>query len=189
MWRPSLPFARDDFITPMAAVAGAVADEVLRRHDWPAATSPAPTSTTAATSRSTRPRAESLPHRPASTARTGHRCSPTARRSPARDPRARHRDQRLARPQLLARHRRRRHRAGRDRGRGRRRRDDHRQRRRPARPSRRSRRVPAARPRSPTAISATGWSRAASARLPRAEIAHGACTPASPRPKRCAGAG
>ena len=54
---------------------------------------------------------------------------------PRRRPGARRRHQRLARPQLFARHRRRRDGAGAERRRGRRRRDDDRQRRRPAGPS------------------------------------------------------
>ena len=71
--------------------------------------SPAPSSTMAATSPSISPRARPM-RSASSTGRTGPRCSrPPA--SPAR-PRARHRNERLARPLLLARHRGCRHGAG-----------------------------------------------------------------------------
>ena len=59
-WPRAVAPYRPAFITPMAAVAGAVADEVLAAHDRRRRPRRAPMSTTAATSRSTSPPATAL---------------------------------------------------------------------------------------------------------------------------------
>ena len=114
------------FVTPMAAVAGAVADHVLaamtagRRLDRAYVNDGGDAALWLAPGTEHHRRRRPGPRRP----------HPRHRRQPG----ARHRHLGLARPQPLARHRRRRHRARPHRRRGRRRRDADRQRRRPARP-------------------------------------------------------
>ena len=147
------PFAGEAFITPMAAVAGAVAEEILA-----AMTAAAPLDRAYVNNGGD----IALHLAPGETFALGLVDRPdrpslfAATRIEAAMPVRGVATSGLARPQLLARHRRRRDRARRDRRQGRCRRDDDRQRRRPAGPSRRSgacRRAIS----SPTAISAPGW--------------------------------
>ena len=132
MWAAVAPFARETLVTPMAAVAGAVAGEVLAAM---VAAAPPP-----ACGREQRRRHRtssgigrepaSRPRRPAGPARIVR-----VDDHPGRRPRARRRDQRLARTQLLARHRGRGHDPRPHGRRGGRRSHDCGQRRRPARSS------------------------------------------------------
>ena len=102
-----LPHA-PEFITPMAAVAGSVADEMLAAMLAGRQARQAPMSTMAATSRSISRRARRCT---LAIAGTGHGFADRIV-DPRRRPGARHRHQRLARPQLFAGHRRRGDRAG-----------------------------------------------------------------------------
>ena len=130
MYEAVLPFA-DVFITPMAAVAGAVAEEMLAAMTGAAELARAYVNNGGDIALHLAP-GEAFRRRhdrsPGSSEPLRHGCDPR------RGPGARHRHERLARPQLFARHRRRGHHSRRDGAGSRRRRDRHRQRGRPARP-------------------------------------------------------
>ena len=127
------PFAAERFLTPMAAVAGAVAEEILAGDDASGRRSPRLCQQWRRHRASSRARRE-FSHRHGRSRPTSQAC--LAARDTARDDGARARDLRLARPQLLAWHRRRRHRARRRRPQADAAATLDRQRRRSARPSR-----------------------------------------------------
>ena len=127
------PFRAHRFITPMAAVAGAVAEEVLAAMTRRRAVA-ARLCQQRRRHRAASGRGRFLHDRHGRAAGPAEPLRPRPRSSARR--RARRRDLRLARAQLLARRRRRRHRAGAERRARRRRRDADRQRGRPSRSSR-----------------------------------------------------